>query len=188
VVERVFQPALVSLASLEQSGALGVANERLANHVLGSKLREIVGTLSVLASGPPGLLACFEDERDELDLLCFAIGLSDAGLRPVVLGARTPPSALAAAIASTPPAFVLTTIAHRPNVDRALHQCEAYADVCRGLPWFVGGRGAGLIAGHAEARGARIVGTSLRALRHAVTPLLARTKHEMVFVTARREQ
>lgn len=146
VLEKVLRPVLRIVGELWQDGSLTVAQEHLASQKVATLLRDLVTLATHPASRAKAVLACFPDDEHENGLLGLALKLADWGMRPVVLGARTPPEALAYAVASAKPALVALslTVASEPKRTRA--QLRDYAKACGDVPWIVGGLAAPQVA------------------------------------------
>jgi DNA-binding transcriptional MerR regulator len=157
VVERVFIPALRAVGNRWHAGELNVAQEHLASQTLGAVQHELLRLISGGEARPAAILACFADEDHELGLLSFAIRLVELKLRPIFLGARTPPSAVRSAVEAAEPALVALSVTVSPTRARARELIDEYAAACAGVPWLVGGDGAAAIADLVTRRGGEIV-------------------------------
>ncbi len=156
VYERVLVPVMQAVGERWGLGELTVAHEHLASEAL----RAVAVDLLRLArpSRPAGqvVLACFADEQHALPLYGIAFRLVQHGLRPVVLGARTPPEAVALAVTRLRPALVgLSVTVTPPNADELV---AAYAEACAEVPWIVGGSGAAALSDRVHAHGGHLVG------------------------------
>jgi methanogenic corrinoid protein MtbC1 len=121
-------------------------------------------------------VACFADEDHALPLYGVAFGFIQWGLRPIVLGARTPPSAIRHAVESIQPALVGLSVTVTPPAYRARELVDAYAEACGAVPWIVGGPAAEDLRDFVEASGGMVVGTqALDQVRAAVRGLLRAT-------------
>jgi hypothetical protein len=94
-----------------------------------------------------------------LPLYGVAFGLVQSGLRPVVLGARTPPSAIRHAVESIHPALVGLSVTMGLPAHRARELVDGYAEAARGVLWIVGGPGSDSVRSQVEASGGIVVGT-----------------------------
>lgn len=140
--EGVVAPLVVEVGQRWHDGTLSVAQEHLLTERLESTLRGALRTLE-RRDGPLVLLACVETETHVLGLLGAAIQFAAAGARAVVLGAVTPPSAIADAVRSMSPRVVGLSVATVPRDPAALF--SAYAKACEGTPWLVGGAAAAVV-------------------------------------------
>ncbi len=157
VYERVFSPLLRTIGELWHEGALSVAQEHLATNAVGAVTRGIARMVQPAGDLPMVLLACFEDEDHDLGMHGVSIRLASWGIRSVDLGARVPPKALADAVQRLNPNGVGLSLTFAPDVARARALADAYADVCEGLPWFVGGAAAPVVAPRVLLRGGIVV-------------------------------
>ena len=102
--ERLAMPVLIALG--ERSAANGTcidAEHLLSAHLLAA-LAARVGRLAEPLNARTVLLACTDGEEHSLALYALAAALAERGVRTTMLGARTPPSALADAISRIGPA------------------------------------------------------------------------------------
>ncbi len=167
VMDRVLLPAIQGVARHFSEGRITDAQERLASHAIRVRMSEALSESPGSAAPERALLACFAEESRELELLAMALCLSDLGLRPVILGPRTPPRAVAEAVRGMSPRFVCLSTTSPLQGDGARVACEAYAAACEGVPWVVGGSGAKAIAAEVEAVGGHVIAAS-RPLRGAL--------------------
>lgn len=134
--ERLVTPLLIEIGERWAAGTLGVAQEHLLSERLEYAMR---ATLRMLErpEGPLVLMACIQDEHHVLGMLGAALRLASNGARVVVLGAVTPPEALADAVRAMNPRLVgLSTCVVPPQGRRLM---RAYAAACQGCNWVVGG-------------------------------------------------
>jgi MerR family transcriptional regulator, light-induced transcriptional regulator len=160
IVERVFCPALVEIGRDWERGAISVGHEHLASEMISVATRDL---LRLLGPGRPVgdvVLACFADEEHSLPLYSAAFRFVEWGYRPQVLGARTPPAGLGAAVKELEPAFVGLSVTIPPAPHRALELVSAYADAMGDKPWGVGGAAAAELRPLVEARGGHIMSGS----------------------------
>lgn len=141
IFERVIAPVMREVGQRWHQGTLTVAQEHLASEALTQVVRQLLPVVQPPAGAPTALLACFRDELHTLPLYGIAFRLAQGGLRAVMLGARTPPDALANAVARIEPALVGLSVTVAPPIDVARALLDEYAAACRGVPWIVGGRG-----------------------------------------------
>jgi len=153
VVERVFCPALAEIGRDWERGTISIGHEHLASEILTVATRDLLRLLG--PSRPLGevLLACFAEEEHVLPLYAAAFRFVEWGYRPHVLGARTPPIGLAAAVQEIEPAFVGLSLTIAPPPHRARELIEAYAEVIGSAQWGVGGAGAAEVRGLIEEHG-----------------------------------
>jgi len=151
--ERVFGPVLVEIGDRWQAGLVSEGQEHLVSEIIGSAIHEVLRTVRPASPGKTIVLACFADEEHSLPALGLALLLAQWNVRAVVLGARTPATALRHAVAEIrPDAVGLSTTTTLPS-GRVPALIEEYADACGRTPWLVGGLGSFEIRGLVEAYG-----------------------------------
>lgn len=151
---RVVSPLLVEVGSRWQQGVLSVAQEHLLAEKLELALRAALRAMD-RAEGPLVLLACIDGDDHVLGLLGAALRFASAGAKVTVLGASTPPSAIADAVRSMAPRIVGLSATIEPPNARALF--KEYAKAAGTTPWVLGGTAAHKLQSVAEAAGARVV-------------------------------
>lgn len=172
VFQRVLAPALVEVGDRWHAGELGVAQEHLASEVIERSLRLMVGLTRPGPPAPRALLACIDGEQHRLALYGVALELSDLGVYSVILGARTPPEALAQAVAVLEPRLIGLSATVKP--DHPARLFNAYGRACGDRPWIVGGAAAGDLRRVVERAGGRVAEPGVTDLRPALLPLLRR--------------
>ncbi|MEY4513978.1 MAG: hypothetical protein RLZZ450_6100 [Pseudomonadota bacterium] len=157
VVERAFCPALLEIGHDWETGVISVGHEHLASEILTIATRDLLRLLG--PSRPVGevVLACFAEEEHALPLYAAAFRFVEWGYRPHVLGARTPPAGLGAAVREIEPAFVGLSLTIAPPVARAGELLDQYAAQIAKQPWGVGGAGATDVRALVEARGGHVL-------------------------------
>jgi DNA-binding transcriptional MerR regulator/methylmalonyl-CoA mutase cobalamin-binding subunit len=180
VVDGVFLPALRTVGDLWHAGELSIAQEHLVSQRVGTVLRDLLRLGTDARSPHVAVLGAFADEEHDLGLLAVAVRLAQAGMRPLVLGARTPPSAIRAAVEASSPALVALSTTVPPERARARELVDDYAAAVDGVSWVVGGVGAPAVAEFVEKRGGLVLegaGVELEAgLRSVVRPALRTNK------------
>jgi DNA-binding transcriptional MerR regulator len=159
VYNRVLAPTMRTVGDRWHEGTFSVAQEHMTSEVLLGVARDLLRLLDPPSAAPEALLACFADEEHALPLYGVAYGLVQAGVRPVVLGARTPPSAIRHAVESMQPALVGLSVTISPTAQDARELVDAYAEAAQSVLWIVGGAGAEPLCSHVEASGGIVVGT-----------------------------
>ncbi len=172
VLDRVLRPSLMRVGQLWHDGEISIAQEHLASHRIGTYMRESLRLLPGASSRSRVVLGCFADDEHELGLLGVAMRFSEWGLRPVLLGARTPPSAVRAAVSATSPVLVALSLTIPPERARARELCDEYQSACGGVPWLVGGGAARSIGTLITSRGGVLVPDDPEALRKIVEDLV----------------
>jgi DNA-binding transcriptional MerR regulator len=159
VYQRVIGPTMRMVGDRWHEGVFSVAQEHMATEALGSAARDMLRLLDPASSAPEVILACFADEEHSLPLYGVAFALVQWGYRPVVLGARTPPSAIRHAVESIQPALVGLSLSITPPAYRARELVDGYAEAVGDVPCLVGGAGMAPIHDAIEASGGIAVGT-----------------------------
>lgn len=134
--EKVLGPVVVEVGQRWHAGTVSIAQEHLLTERVEASLRTALRTLD-RPDGPLALLACVEAESHVIGLLGAALRFAAGGARVVMLGAVTPPSAIADAVATMSPRVVGLSVATTPRNAGALF--KAYAKACGTTPWVVGG-------------------------------------------------
>lgn len=176
LLDRVLCPTLREIGERWHAGELSVAQEHLATQKLGTVMRDLVRLLPGAEASDGAVLGCFADDEHELGLLGLAIRVSDLGLRPLFLGARTPPSAVRSAVEASSPKLVALSVTVTPARARSLELLEDYAAACGKVPWIVGGAGVAPIAELVEKRGGIALRASGAELDEVLRPLVRRVQ------------
>jgi DNA-binding transcriptional MerR regulator len=176
VADRVLGTALREVGELWHAGTLSIAQEHLATEHVAAVVRDLVQLARRDDAEHSVLCACFADEDHVIGLLSTAVQIATWGLRPVVLGARTPPSAIRDSIRALSPSIVALSVTIPPNPARQRELLDEYAAACDGVPWLVGGHAAAAMAGAIEARGGALAPSNVNDLRKLVQQMLRETK------------
>ena len=169
--ERVFGPVLTEIGDRWSAGTLSIGQEHLVAEIIGAALRDM---LRMFRPGSPTrtvVLACFADEEHVLPLLGVALALAEWNVQAVVLGARTPPSAIRHVVAELRPVLVGLSATMPVNPGRASTLLAEYADACGQTPWLVGGKAAGELREAIEACGGAVAPGSRAQLRATIDRL-----------------
>lgn len=170
--DSLIHPLLERIGTAWAQGKLSVAHEHLATQALQEILSETLGRIQPTVATHRVLLACFDEEQHVLGLYGVALRLAAWGIKPVLLGARVPPIALAAAVRRLCPDGVGLSMAMRPHQPRAARLLASYAQAVGHTPWVVGGPGAaGLAQQIARHGGTVVLGQDTAALRAWVNHL-----------------
>ncbi len=167
IVERVFCPAMAAIGREWERGHLSVGHEHLASEHVVQVVRELLRLLGPARPLGEVLLACFAEEEHVLPLYSAAFRFVEWGYRPRLLGARTPPAALGAAVRELEPACVGLSATIAPPLGRAEELIAAYADVIGDVPWVVGGAAACELQALVEQHGGHVIhghGSEARAI------------------------
>jgi DNA-binding transcriptional MerR regulator len=160
---RALAPALVLLGDQWAAGLIGVGEEHLATAFIAASVRDLVRLVQPGPSSPRVLLACVAGESHEVGLYGAALQAARAGWSSTILGAQTPPNALAEVCRGMAPAAVglSVTVPVSDGDPEALF--ARYGEACAEIPWFVGGHAAGTYAGVIQGQGGQVV-TDVHAL------------------------
>ncbi len=143
VYAEVVAPVLHEVGARWERGELDVSGEHLASRVVSATLADLTSTLTRASSGPPVLLACVAEDQHDLPLYGVALAVLESGYRPVILGQRTPPEAIAVAVSRLDPHVVgLSMTVDLPDEFDPVTLFEHYAAAAAGRPWYVGGNAA----------------------------------------------
>lgn len=176
VADRVLTSALREVGELWHAGNLSIAQEHLATEHVAAVVRDLVQLARRDDAEHSVLCACFADEEHVIGLLSTAVQIATWGLRPVVLGARTPPSAIRDSIRALAPSIVALSVTIPPNPARQRELLDEYASACSDVPWLVGGAAAPAMAAAIEARGGVLAPNNVNDLRKLVQQMLRDTK------------
>ncbi|MFO0671955.1 MAG: MerR family transcriptional regulator [Polyangiaceae bacterium] len=144
--ERVVRPVLTIIGDKWHAGELSVAQEHFASQRIDTLLRDLLQLAPGASSSSRVILASFADDEHELGLLGAALHLAEWGLRPVLLGARTPPAAIRGAVEALAPALVALSVTVPPTRVRARELVDEYRAAAGEVPIIVGGPGVEPIA------------------------------------------
>ncbi len=175
ILDEVVTPLLYEVGRLWHSGELSIAEEHLASQRIGTLLRDLVRLSPGALAERAVVLASFADDEHDLGLLAMALRFSGWGLRPVFLGARTPPGAIRSAVQAMRPALVALSVTQPPERSRARELVDDYASACGDVPWIVGGSGSSAITDLVGARGGAIAERGPAELRRSVRALISAT-------------
>ena len=102
--EKLAVPVLVAIGERHAATGSCIDVEHLLSTQLLTALATLAGRLSEPVNTRPVLLACADDEQHSLPLYALAAALAERRVGTRMLGARTPPAALAEAVARIGPA------------------------------------------------------------------------------------
>jgi methanogenic corrinoid protein MtbC1 len=161
VFERALRPAMQEIGDKWHAGEITVAQEHVASQTVGSAVSQLLRLVQPSGATKTALLACFAEEDHAIGLLGVGLRLASWGFRSVVIGPRTPPSAVSRAIDALAPDVVALSVTIEPSASRARELVDAYADACQTTPWLVGGEASKTVRAFVEARGGIVVGQTL---------------------------
>lgn len=173
-LEDVLVPALRQVGELWQSGGLNVGHEHMLSEIVTRFAREALHLAQPGAGAPRVLLACFADEEHTFPLYVVAFRFAQWGYRTVVLGARTPPDALAEAVKALSPELVALSVSVAPEPRSARELVRAYAAAVGDTPWLVGGAGVDSLRATLAESGAVVASDDPEGLKKDVKQALAR--------------
>jgi DNA-binding transcriptional MerR regulator/methylmalonyl-CoA mutase cobalamin-binding subunit len=179
IFDRVLGPALRRIGDLWHEGVVTIAQEHLASQVLLGTLIDLVRLSQPADSSRRVALACFADEDHILGLYGAALRFASWGFRTMILGARTPPSAIARVVQSLDPDVVALSVTIPPLPSRGRELIDAYADACPRTPWVVGGDAVAGLIPWVEARGGLVGLADPQDLRRAIDRALAEKRRRL---------
>ena len=178
--DRVLGPALRRVGELWREGEITIAQEHLASQVILGTLIDLLRLSQPADSSRRVALACFSDEDHVLGLYGAALRFASWGFRTVILGTRTPPSAIARVVQSLDPDVVALSVTIVPSPSHGRELIDGYADACRATPWVVGGEAATSLRPWIEGRGGLFGGVDSQDLRRALDRALAEKRRRLV--------
>lgn len=192
VFERIYQPALLETGRLWGVGALSVAQEHVAAGLMETAGRDLLRVSRPAGATRRAVVACWQEEQHVLPLIGVALAAQSRGFHAVVLGARTPPSAVGDAVRALRPDLVCLSITSVSPGAHAHAVCAAYAEACGKVPWVVGGTGAPNLRRAVEASGGSVAlpdeGSVADALERAVAKRAFRPNRSLEPQPARRKR
>ena len=160
---QVILPFLHDLGERWATAERSVGQEHFASNVVGGRLRTLARGWGD-GGGLRALLACPPGEQHELGLLCFGLLLCNRGWRIAYLGAETPTSDIATAIAElSPELVVLGSI----DAQRFLDAADGIRELSTQARLAIGGAGASEAL--ARSLGAELLADDLVAAARALT-------------------
>lgn len=153
IFEKTLGPALRKIGDLWHEGTITVAQEHMASQIIGATLLHLLRLTQPTDAARRVTLACFADEDHTLGLYGVGLRFASWGYRTLILGARTPPPAIARVVETLAPDVVALSATVMPPASIARELVDAYADACRGVVWIVGGEAARAMQPWIEARG-----------------------------------
>jgi DNA-binding transcriptional MerR regulator/methylmalonyl-CoA mutase cobalamin-binding subunit len=176
IFDRAIGPALRRIGDLWHEGSVTIAQEHLASQVMMGALIDLLRLAQPAEASRRVALACFADEDHILGLYGMALRFASWGFRTVVIGARTPPSAVARIVGTLAPDVVALSVTIAPAPPRTRELVDGYADACQSTPWIVGGHAADGMRAWIEARGGMVAGADAMELRRNLDRALLQKK------------
>lgn len=175
IYDRVIREVMREVGTRWHAGAFTVGQEHLATQVMENAARRMLSLVQPSGAARQVVLACFADDDHTLPLYGVGLHLASAGFRVVLLGGKTPATAIRQSVGELSPACVglSATMTPPPHVAREL--IDAYGDACGTTPWVVGGRSAPVLREFIEKAGGTVVGDDdPRQLVRDIETLIAR--------------
>ncbi len=155
----VLRPVLAEAGAAWSRGELSVAAEHLLSEEIGSAMRVLLRVVRPTRPHATLLLACIAEEAHDLPLYGLGLEAADLGCSVVVLGARTPPTGIAAAVSARRfDGVVLSATIADPDAEPGALM-EAYGGACGSLAWACGGPAASAWSAEVESAGGRVLHT-----------------------------
>lgn len=126
VLAEVVLPYLGELGSGWEDGTVSIAEEHVATMVLRGRLLGLARNWGS-GAGPRALLAAPPGEHHDLGLICFGLGLREAGWRVTLLGPNSPGSSIAEAADVLEPAAIVVAGMDGRLLDAAAAELRAVA-------------------------------------------------------------
>jgi DNA-binding transcriptional MerR regulator len=172
--EKILRPALIKIGDLWHKGEVSIASEHFASHVIAAATLDLIRMVTVPSDAPSMIMACFADEQHVLPLYGASLEVASWGIRPVIMGARTPASAIARATQALKPDLVGLSVTVAPTPASAARELvDAYADACRNTPFTVGGYGTKDLASFVIERGGFVMPEDSRDRRKVIENAIA---------------
>lgn len=173
IFERVLAPAMREIGRRWHDGTLSVAQEHMASEAVGQLVHQLLPLVQPEDTTRVALLACMGEDTHSLPLYGVGFRLAQWGYRSLVLGARTPASAIAATVEQVRPTVIGLSLTVAPTEIDARRMVQAYAEAAGGVPWLVGGRGVRPIAGLVHEAGGIVAPTDAAGLERLMRRLSA---------------
>jgi methanogenic corrinoid protein MtbC1 len=141
IYDRVLAPVMYEIGELWHEGEISVGQEHMASYLLEGTARNMLNMLEFAEDATPVILACTEDEEHSFPVFGLAFRLARWGYHPTMLGPRTPPAGLQAAIKALKPEWVGMSMTVEPPKHVVREMVEAYVRVAGSVPVLFGGVG-----------------------------------------------
>lgn len=178
IFEKVLRPALEHVGQLWHDGEISIGHEHLATELITSTARDLLRLAQPADATRLALLACFADEAHTAPLYGIGLRLAGWGCRVAILGAMTPPSALAPVVKRLEPALVGLSTTTTPPKARARELLEGYSTACGNVPWIVGGQGTASLQGLISEVGGFVAPTTEPELHSLLEQLVGRAQRD----------
>jgi MerR family transcriptional regulator, light-induced transcriptional regulator len=149
VYEHIFEPALISVGESWRADLKYVAHEHMLSQAIKGTLTTLLKTIRPPNPRKKVLCACIQNELHDIPLNALALRTSHAGCLPIILGANTPPKAIANAVEHLQPDLIIlsaTTTEEGGCTDQREREREReailreYHEACAHRPWLIGGK------------------------------------------------
>ena len=145
VYEHVFEPALLSIGEAWRDDLKYVAHEHMLSQAIKGVLTNLLKMIRPPKPRKKVLCACVASELHDIPLSALALRTSHAGHLPIILGANTPPQAIANAVEHLQPDLIVlsaTTVEERAPTDHGdiYTTLREYRESCAHRPWLIGGK------------------------------------------------
>lgn len=179
IYEQALGPALQRVGDLWHEGTITIAQEHVTSQIILGAALDLVRLSQPADSSRKAVLGCFADEEHAIGLYGVALRFASWGYRTTLLGARTPPVAVSRVVESLEPDVVALSTSIAPPPPRARELVDAYADVCRGVVWVVGGAAAEGMKPWVEARGGIVWDGDANDLRRRIDHALTERRRKV---------
>lgn len=179
IYEQALGPALHRVGDLWHEGTITIAQEHIASQIILGAALDMVRLSQPTDASRKAVLGCFADEEHAIGLYGVALRFASWGYRTTLLGARTPPVAVSRVVESLGPDVVALSTTITPPPPRARELVDAYADVCRGVVWVVGGSAAEGMKPWVESRGGIVWDGDSNDLRRRVDHALTERRRKV---------
>ncbi len=164
IFERVVAPAMREIGRRWHDGGISVAQEHMASEIIGRLLHQLLPLVQPTTSERLAVLACFGEDTHTLPLYGVGFRVAQWGYRSLVLGARTPPTAIAATVRNLRPTVIGLSVTVAPAELDGARLAQAYGEAAGDVPWVVGGRGVRSMAEQIQEAGGFIAPTDAAGL------------------------
>ncbi len=179
IYEQALGPALQRVGDLWHEGTITIAQEHITSQIILGAALDLVRLSQPADASRKAVLGCFADEEHAIGLYGVALRFASWGYRTTLLGARTPPVAVSRVVESLGPDVVALSTSIAPPPPRARELVDAYADVCRGVTWVIGGAAAEGMKPWVEARGGIVWDGDANDLRRRIDQALAERRRKV---------
>jgi DNA-binding transcriptional MerR regulator len=174
VYDKVLAPVMRTVGDKWHAGEFSIAQEHLTSHILSTALQDMLRMVQPRTHERRALLGCTADEEHVLPLYGIAFRLASWGINTVILGGRTPPSAIRDAREAIGPHIIGLSTTMAPPGHRARELFEGYRMACDDVPWLVGGQAAAAMRDVIEKAGGEVFDEDdLRRVRSRVEAMIA---------------